>query len=395
MFKSKFSISFLIALFLCLLIPLVHDFIFVDYYIVIILISVGLFFHFYWIDRFVFSVNNLLIYVLFTVFIFYFVFKIDGDLSAIWEVEIRNNILLAAVLCFCCFLIYSLHSYSKKAILISFFSSLSLLYLTIFWLRVMVSYSEFRAGNNLWAGLLTVMLAPVAAIPLFKDFPLKGFSFLLILFLLLVSISSRAASLSVALFILCFFFYPLLTKHKILYYSILPIFFFVIYMGILLYIEAHNYQWATFVDNLSLSLFDKSLFSGRNYIWKELIDIIHEKPWDGYGTYVLSKDFVSETKSWRNLSSHNTYLEIALRGGYIGLIIFLGLLWSIWGQFYSKNNLLLKRVAAAGFIAVLFNMVFAEFLLFQNLAANAIIWSFWGLAIGKNSGEDIKKIERS
>ena len=384
MFKSKFPISFIIAVFLCLLIPVIHDFIFLNYYIPIILLSVGLLFHIYRVDKFVLSISNILIYVLFFIFILYFIFRIElGGLSKIWLVDIQDNLLQSSILCFCCFLVYSLQSYAKKAALISLFSYISILYLIILWVRVLWSFSEFRSGNNLWAGLLTVMLAPVAAIPLFKDNALKGYSFLFLLFILLVSISSRAAALSMALFILCFYFYPFLTKHKILYFSILPVFFLFFYIGLWAYIGAHNYQWSSFFDNLSLSMFDKSLFSGRDYIWIELIDIISEKAWNGHGTYVFSSDFVSESKTWRNLSSHNTYLEITLRGGYIGLTLFLGLLWSIWGKFYCKNSFLLKRVAAAGFIAVLFNMVFAEFLLFQNLAANAIIWSFWGLAIGK------------
>lgn len=70
------------------------------------------------------------------------------------------------------------------------------------------------------------------------------------------------------------------------------------------------------LQNYSLSKFGKLFFSGRNVIWKNLLDAISQKPLFGYGLDATPR-LIYETE----FSSHNLYLQIMLQVGIVGFVV--------------------------------------------------------------------------
>ena len=77
------------------------------------------------------------------------------------------------------------------------------------------------------------------------------------------------------------------------------------------------------VISVIATFFGKDLtFSGRSEIWSALLPLIYDKPWTGYG-FAISRQptFMAEYVhlSWGAKSTHNTYIEMLLNIGVIGV----------------------------------------------------------------------------
>jgi len=93
---------------------------------------------------------------------------------------------------------------------------------------------------------------------------------------------------------------------------------------------------------------DKSLDRRSSYV-TVAIGAIKERPLTGWGTDVFKKVWVrSEETRWFDMEerpAHNTYLEVAVGSGAIGLMLFLLLMWQTFNGFHSSE----KRLMAAGY----------------------------------------------
>ena len=71
------------------------------------------------------------------------------------------------------------------------------------------------------------------------------------------------------------------------------------------------------LNDISVAVTSKNLFSGRHEIWSAVMKSILEKPIFGYGLGVRAKE-VAET----DLTAHNMYLQLILEFGIIGYALF-------------------------------------------------------------------------
>lgn len=62
-------------------------------------------------------------------------------------------------------------------------------------------------------------------------------------------------------------------------------------------------------------------FSERMYIWAQAVEKICQKPFLGYGT--LNESIVYDFKGYLR-TAHNTFLEIAILGGGLSLLVYVG-----------------------------------------------------------------------
>ncbi len=86
------------------------------------------------------------------------------------------------------------------------------------------------------------------------------------------------------------------------------------------------------VIGIVATFFGKDLtFSGRSEIWSALLPLIYDKPWTGYG-FAISRQptFMAEYVhlSWGAKSTHNTYIEMLLNIGVIGVGAWLGYIFT-------------------------------------------------------------------
>ncbi len=97
-----------------------------------------------------------------------------------------------------------------------------------------------------------------------------------------------------------------------------------------------------------------------------LIDI---RPIFGFGPNTVATDVIG-----RNASSHNLYVNMALQIGYLGLLIFILILFVIFMRYVSKGHNQLVRLAVAAFIAILAHQLFEITLVQNQLSIGLIQW---------------------
>ena len=166
--------------------------------------------------------------------------------------------------------------------------------------------------------------------------------------------------------------------------------FSIIYISIIFY-SIYYYSFEA-INNIDLVELDSSGVKGvfgRLGIWVELIQYIFEKPWFGYGSNASPEYIYSETIG-RNLSSHNTYLDLLFRIGIVGFSLVILLFFQMIRYFYRNKK---SKYAAPG-MALLFASLFMaagyEFIFFTVLSVNLFLWC--GIAFIINNFELNKNI---
>lgn len=138
---------------------------------------------------------------------------------------------------------------------------------------------------------------------------------------------------------------------------------------ILIYVLLENTKIGQFLNGVSLHLLDKSFYSGRNEIWKQLLPYIYDKPFFGYGIGIDARELTSQANT-----SHNQYIQILLESGIIGLTLFLLLLYSIWKLLLQNLTTFESKLSACFFIATLVYMNFESTLFQNNYAIGLMQW---------------------
>lgn len=288
-----------------------------------------------------------------------------------------NSMLLTSVIGFVVFIQGYFYSFTVKR-------PLSLLgYVFLYeWVLVgiyFIAVYGFVTGNSLMLGHITIILIPYMYL-VFEEKPKLRFIFSFIVLLYLMLISCRTAFVAASIFFLTYFFYPYLIVNKARFKLFFLFFITVIFLSMAIYLLSGF----GFLDEFSKMYFGKPLRSGRELIWPELFTYILDKPLFGYGINQDSGYFQSASAMLRSrgLDSHNIYLEMLVRGGIVLLSFFMILFYRIWESFYSRKNNAMSRVAASGFLAFLFLGAGLPIGLTGNIILNALLWFYWGVASG-------------
>lgn len=138
--------------------------------------------------------------------------------------------------------------------------------------------------------------------------------------------SSRSCIISLAAFSLIYLIWPRIRDSRWMIISVILLMFSLIFSSTYLYPNLNSYSWFEKLDAVSTSYTNKSVFSGRDVIWNQIIDLINQRPVLGYGPGVRPIDFIYQQSE---LSAHNLYLQTALQSGVLGLIALLLLLVSL------------------------------------------------------------------
>lgn len=152
--------------------------------------------------------------------------------------------------------------------------------------------------------------------------------------------------------------------------------FFSIIIGLFLFNAVYLWLYSTSLGsalNEQISeATSKNLFTGRQIIWKAVIEEFSNKPILGHG-------FDPDVLIQRNvtLSTHNAYFYMLLHTGISGLVFFLAYLYSYW-RYLCENWNEYSRLTLSYMVALL---VFLNFEL--TIVANTMVLGlFYSLAIG-------------
>lgn len=269
-------------------------------------------------------------------------------------------------------------------------SKIFLFQITAYIIYNYIFYFDNRNDLSLEIGYLVIILLPYIFISLksFHNYHTNFFLFFLLFFLIIFSM--RGSLIAFLMFIFNYKIYFYLNKNPTLYR--LSFWFHLILILLLCFIII-SFVNNAYLNEISESLFNKKFNSGRSYIWTTLIHIINENIWLGYGGDQSSNFILSIVKRGiRTTSSHNSFIEILFRGGFIGLFLFISLFYSIWVQFLKAKNKYWSRLGSSYLVAILYIMTTQKVLISQNFTMNLLFWLFIGVSLSQSLKEtNLKK----
>lgn len=149
----------------------------------------------------------------------------------------------------------------------------------------------------------------------------------------------------------------------------------------------------TQLELLSRALFNKNFFSGRQTIWKNIVEQIIRSPHIGYGLTATPGMFYDT-----EYSSHNLWLQTALQKGLPGMAILIIFYVNAIFCSYHRDNREWYLVASFG-AAYVIHECFEVSLDQNNFCLGIIVWFFLGLmvAVKKNGmflSNDVKQVRK-
>jgi len=234
-----------------------------------------------------------------------------------------------------------------------------LIYVAIHWnVYTAVSQRLYLAGihSNAIAGLLLLLTPFVFLTKTKSKIPLISTAILL-----LILTYSRAGLLSLIIFFLILLFFHTKSKRKFLISSLALI---IIFLATVMCVPSLNTRF--------IKLFTKKYYQKetRLLMWKSALKMWKLHPVTGIGpkayTYLYSKYGKFPLYGSRDVAikthCHNLFIYYLAMGGILLFSTFILLLYKVIKTNLSLNNLLLKKIVLAGFLAFLFHNLFDYFL---------------------------------
>lgn len=187
--------------------------------------------------------------------------------------------------------------------------------------------------------------------------------------------NARSVLVSIVFGLITWILWKFITKRKLLFqiYFILILVFGYLFIDVYPRLDSILDDFYYYND-LVYQYTGKNILSGRNELWSQLLVLIENKPFFGYGSGALPRDFIN-----MDLSAHNLYLQIALQVGIVGLSTFLLFLFFIWKTLWLNRHDPKVILLACYFIGILVHEVFEVTLIQNNFGLSIIQWLILGL----------------
>jgi len=217
---------------------------------------------------------------------------------------------------------------------------------------------------------------------------LKRSSVLLVFILsgiVILSVDSRSILLSIIFVSFTYFMWRIITESKLLfnlYFLMVAAFgywFTFVYPTI--------YTWNSYykLNELSLKFVNKPLLTGRERIWERLIGYIEQKPLLGYGSSTLPSDFTTTT-----LSAHNTYIQVGLQTGIIGIVLLALVFFTFWRSSWENRHDKKVALSASFLIGIIVYQLFEVNLTQSNFGLGLVQWMLIGFLLSFSYKNNIK-----
>lgn len=321
------------------------------------------------------KINNIfLVFAIYILFIFFYAF-ISNDIDG-FRMTTRLIVLLSLLFLFC-FIKWNRTNMFVLAYLFSFVT----LHLFLGWLiedRSLLYSGIFYNANNLGIFIYLILYFHLIAWIISKRYLSKFFWAIIIVLDLVLIATSNARSIWLSLLVSCVFYivYNFITSKRVYY----RLSFFVIIFLVLLFSYAYpmlytmDIGWK--INEIIFNYTGKNFFSGRQWLWMELGYYINKQPFMGYGVSILPSDLLNT-----DLSSHNMYIQLLLQTGFIGLSLFILLLFMIWDYFFVKNGNKLVKLSLAFFGGLIVYQTFEMSFIQGNYHFNVLQWILISMGI--------------
>ena len=210
--------------------------------------------------------------------------------------------------------------------------------------------------------------------------------FLLIALVILLASDTRSVLLSIFIGAIIYFIWNTIVKNKGL--SIFLFILIIVSFGSIVFVYPKLPNWSQYgkLEAWMLEHTGKSIMSGRADIWGRLNNLIDLRPIFGFGPNTVATDVIG-----REASSHNLYINMALQIGYLGLLIFILILFTIFMSYVSKGSNRLVKLSVAAFIAILAHQLFEITLVQNQLSIGLLQWLVIATGVGVTTSKSNDK----
>lgn len=218
--------------------------------------------------------------------------------------------------------------------------------------------SIFRNENYLAVLLFSMLYFNILTIKYSERLERAFFSALTLMnIILIVATSARSVLIGIVVIILA---WVVLKQFRNKFSYLIYIVMFGNLLFVAIYAGIKNTAAGRFLNDISRSIFNKNLFSGRSEIWEGVIGAIPNNLWFGHGVGISAADVTSIHKT-----AHNMYLQLFLEVGVVGFVIFFLLILSIWKLLNHRLDNFVSKWSACFLLGILVYESF-ELTLFQN-----------------------------
>lgn len=189
---------------------------------------------------------------------------------------------------------------------------------------------------------------------------------------------NRVPALAFIVMLLVYFFWGLVSRSRFVYLLLMVLFLSVIIISPYLYVELD----ISYADELSRRYFNKGI-DGRMSIWPDVINSIYSEVWFGKCSNCGTQYYLNALET-RNLSSHNTFLELMFRVGLLGVLPFVLMLSLLLIHFLKNRYSKASQFGAAYLIGAIIFMSSNEFSMTQTFTSNLLFWAGLGMLYGRS-----------
>lgn len=197
---------------------------------------------------------------------------------------------------------------------------------------------------------------------------------LILSFTIILTSESRAILVSIIVSLVTLLIWKYLSSNKILYNLYFICIIFSGYWFTVVWPKAYTWRYFDQIEFWSFSLTGKSLLSGRERIWERLIAFIKEKPILGHGASITPEHLTNIT-----FSSHNTYIQISLQVGLMGLFFLILFLYLIWRKLWNNRFDYKVKLVASYFIGIIIYQLFEVTLTQNQFGLGLLQWIIIGI----------------
>lgn len=199
---------------------------------------------------------------------------------------------------------------------------------------------------------------------------------LLMTLVLIFSTHSRSVLISLLIILIVYLLWDIFLRSKIIYYSLFLFVIILIFCTIYYYPRLNEMPTIFSLFNSISHFFGKELYSGRELIWKAIIDAT-----EGYRIFGLGTKANTLTMLGLTLSAHNLYLQIFMQVGLIGILILILIFLKLWSNYrvvyiFLTNQKLKKvtKLSASFLLGIMLHQMFEVTLTQNNLSIGVIQW---------------------
>ncbi len=179
--------------------------------------------------------------------------------------------------------------------------------------------------------------------------------------ILSIALGGRAALFSIILGAFSYIAFYLLKDDKKQFKYTFYIFLTIAVILIVIYINIKDMFFYDYINQISIKMFNKHIDSGRPGLWKESLSQLNGWQWIfGCGTGQLPT-----IAGYENSSFHNSFIQLLVQNGLIGLFVFIYIFWSVWMSLIKIKNKEIRAFFLACYMSIVFYSCF-ETCLIQN-----------------------------